>query len=95
MLNEQLGLLRSSFVMTAHAVAGPPDATIATRAKSGLGIGDADSKAARLSLPLRPGRALAQDQESGSASGQARSRRGLGPLTLVALRPYSSKSAHR
>ncbi|HEV2717362.1 MAG TPA: hypothetical protein VGU64_18995 [Terriglobales bacterium] len=34
--------------MTAHTVAGPPDATIATRAKSGLGIGDADSKAARL-----------------------------------------------
>jgi hypothetical protein len=48
MLNKQLGLLRSSSVMTAHTVAGPPDATIATRAKSGLGIGDADSKAARL-----------------------------------------------
>jgi hypothetical protein len=34
--------------MTALAVAGPPDATTTIRAKSGLGIGDADSKAARL-----------------------------------------------
>src|SRR5215471_2943609 len=38
-------------------------------------------EAARLALPLRPLTALAQEQESGSTSGQTRSRRGLGEMT--------------
>jgi hypothetical protein len=61
MLNEQLCLLRSSSVMTAPSVAGLPDATATIRAKSGLGIGDADSKAARLAADRGKHREAAGD----------------------------------
>jgi hypothetical protein len=38
-------------------------------------------KAARLALPVRPRRPLAQDQKSARAGGAARARRRMGPMT--------------